>query len=276
MTISIRGGFGIGDSLYVQAIARHLINRGETVEVCTAWPDLFIPLGDKVTISSFRKLPVDRIAHYSPRKEKKDTDQFQDCCIQAGINEPVELAIDWEPRNQELIERISSEKPVIVVAMPREPFNRGDNYGIELLPRREAMQAAIDVLKDKTTLVQIGKGEPIYKLDGIDIDLSNQTSVTDLLDIGYTADGFFGQPSYIIPLGESFFKPVFCVWASAGMKSHTRFIRLVRPQKVFHRITSTYVTDSASKDQIAAGVHEFLEHVGRKRVFAIQNDRSRR
>lgn len=253
---TIRGGNGLGDSLYVQAIARHLVRKGERLQVCTSWPDVFSQL-DVETIP-FRRNGVDIVAHYVQGKQNRDTTQFEDCCLKAKITEPVELKLDWEPVGKVL----GFEKPLILVALPRQPMDRKDGYGNELLPNCEVIQRAIDQLKVRATLVQVGAGKPKHELHGFDLDLSNKTTVCDLLDMASVADGFLGYCSFFIPLAESFGKPLLSVWSSRGLRSEHLFIRLVRPKKLLHLQSSKYVMDDCQDHELTAAVNEFLEQAG--------------
>lgn len=259
---TIRGGNGLGDSLYVQSIARHLVKKGERLEVCTSWPDVFRPLGNSVITGPFRRDRVDIVAHYVSRKPIRDTTQFEDCCISAGISDPVELLIDWEPINREPFRGI--DKPVILVGLPRFPMNRKDGFGMELLPNCSVIQRAIDQLKGRAYLVQVGSGEPLHRFSGLDLDLANKTTVCDLLDLAHATDGFLGYCSFLIPLAESFAKPLLCVWSNAGLKSTTNFIRTVKPGKLLHRITSRYVMDNCSESELEIAVDALLEQARNK------------
>ena len=253
---TIRGGNGLGDALYVQSIARHLVKKGQRLEVCTSWPDVFKPLGDDVVIAPFRRPGVDIVAHYVKRKQERGTTQFEDCCISAGIDEPVELRLDWAPEKQ-----YSFKKPLVLVALPRHPMNRKDGFGDELMPDCSVIQRAIDKMKGRACLVQVGVGEPLHRFTGLDLDLANKTTVSDLLDIASAADGFLGYCSFFIPMAESFAKPLLCVWSSRGLRSSTMFIRTARPVKLLHRETSQYVMDDCSQECLTAAVNEFLEQI---------------
>ena len=96
MMRSIRGGMGLGDALYVQAVARHITATGERLLVCTAWPDVFKPLGDKVEFAPFRRQRIDVLAHYSTRKALP-TKQFDDVCAAAHgkLATPSTRALPW-------------------------------------------------------------------------------------------------------------------------------------------------------------------------------------
>lgn len=260
--ISIRGGAGIGDALYLQSVARYFVEKGEKVEACCDWPDVFRPLAGKVKVSPFRRKPIDRLAHYSARRAVSGTSQFEDCCIQAGIREKVDLRLDWQVVNVGLVEMLrASGKPVVVVQMPRAPFGRTDGFGKELLPDCRRIQEAIDRLAGRACLVQVGKGSTWFRFEGIDIDLVDRTSVTELIDIGFAADAFLGYVSFIVPLAESFSKPALLVWSRAGLNSQHEVVRTIKPQKILHRSSSRWVMDDCSKEQLENAVDALCEQV---------------
>lgn len=260
--ISLRGGSGLGDAIYVQSVVRHLVEGGQHVEVCTSWPDVFRPLKGAITPVPFRKKDVTCLAHYANRRGVPGTTQFQDCCINAGVSKLIDLRLDWTPLNRSLIEGVKGQgRPVIVVQMPRAPFGRTDGFGAEFLPNCKRIQQAIDGIGSRALLVLVGAGEPLFKFKGIDLDLTNQTSVCDLLDIGQAADGFIGQCSFIIPLAESFSKPVMLVWSRKGLRSKHEIIRQMTPQKILHRPTSRAVIDDCSDAELIEAVDALCEQV---------------
>ncbi len=248
---SIRGGMGLGDALYVQSVARHLVERGERLKVHTAWPEVFRPLGESVRTVPFSRLGVQIIAHYPQRKRFLDTTQFQDCCITAGIREPVELRLDWQATNQRLIGRLKEAgKPIVFVQLPRAPMGRKDGFGAELLPDCRKIQVAIDRLKARALIVQIGSGRPLHTFDGIDIDLADKTSIGDLLDASTAADAFLGYVSFVVPLAESLNKRALLVWSRRGLRSSTPYVKQITPKKVLHKPSCSYVMDDADQQEI--------------------------
>lgn len=262
--IAIRSGKGLGDNLYLQSIVRHLADRCEQLEVCTHYPDLFRPLAGKVTLSAWRRDRIDKVAHYVERKTVAGTDQFVDCCIRAGIKERFDLRLDWTPLNDALVHRVwSQRKPVIVVQMPREPMGRTDGYGADLLPDCRTLQRVIDHIGARAAFVQIGAGEPLFRFRGIDIDLANQTTVADLIDVAWAADAALGYCSFIVPLAESLRKPLLLVWSRRGLKSRTEFIRQITPAKIVHRPETTRVVmDDADDAQLQRAADAFLDQAG--------------
>lgn len=262
--ISIRGGSGFGDALYLQSVARYFIERGDTIEVCSKWNDVFRPLGHKCKISPFRRDRIDRLAHYSARRKRTDTDQFQDCCIQAGITELVDLRLDWVINNRSLVDKVMSPcKPIVLLQLPRRSMDRTDNYGIELSPDWLRIQTAINIVRPRATIIQVGYGSPLHRFEGVDIDLVGKTSVADLIDVASIARGFLGYVSYFVPLAESFSSPALFVWSRAGLRSNDEIIRTITPQKILHRKDKCHaVIDDCSDLELNEAVNAFCEQIG--------------
>lgn len=242
----IRGGNGIGDAIYLQSIVRHLVeHKREDIIVCTRYPELFEPVRARVKLAPFSR-QVNITAHYTGRKDMNQTTQFEDMCLAAGIHEPVELSVEWRLRNALLVAPLLGTRPLFV-KMPSPPFDRFDGYGIELQPSWHVLDNMLGLLRDHYTVVQIGKGKPSYKLENIDIDLVNKTSLYDLYDLASIAEGFVGQCSFVIPLAESFNKKCLILWSAKGLASKNRYIRSIRPEKILHKATSRHVFDTWDK-----------------------------
>lgn len=273
---SIRCGSGLGDSLYLQAAVRHLVNRGEPMEVCSDWPDVFRPLGDKVRVVPFRR-PVDINCHYAPRKHVPHTTQFQDICIRAGARGTADLKLDWTPRNNALVEQVRALSPVLVVPMARQPFNRKDRFGIELLPNCGRIQQGIDRARSHGfKVVQVGQGDKLWDFGGIDLDLAHRTSVSDLIDVAYAADGFLGYVSFAVPLAESLDKPALFVWSRRGAESASEFVRQITPKKILHKPSSRAVFDDCHEVELHRAVDALCGDLGTAASLSGQDGRDRR
>jgi hypothetical protein len=260
--LSIRAGSGLGDSLYLQSIVRHYVEMGQKVEACSKYPEIFSQLPG-VTVSPFRRNPVDICAHYSTRRSSDGTDQFEDCCINAGIPGETDFRLDWQPVDQDLVSILRRlPRPILVVERPREPMDRKDKQGHDLLPDCRVIQKAIDRLKDRASIIQIGKGEALFHLTGIDLDLADKTTVSRLLDVASMADGFLGYVSYLVPLAESFKKPALFVWSKRGLRSRIRFVHQITPKKILHRPSSKAIVDDCSDADLNEAVNAFYLAVG--------------
>lgn len=236
--ISIRGGAGLGDSIYLCAIAAHLVREGYKVEACSNWPDLFRYTG--VEVSPFRRERINRLAHYSARKGFVGSTQFQDCCASARVKD-VALTLPW------IAAEVSIPRPFVCVQLPRSPMGRRDGFGKEILPDCGKIQQAINMLRGRATVVQIGAGQPLYRFDGIDIDLANKTTVAGMIDVASHASAFIGYPSFIVPLAEALDKRALLVWSRKGLASGTLYVRQITPQKVIHKASSRWVIDNCNE-----------------------------
>lgn len=254
---TIRGGKGLGDALYVQAVARHLVKQGQAIRAATAYPEVFGPLGIECT--PFTRQGIQILAHYALRKSQP-TDQFTDCCIQAGIKGPVELRLDWDVQDAALTDRLLSHgKPVVLVQLPRNPMGRVDGFGAELLPDCGRIQRAIDAIQGRALLVQVGRGTPLFRFTGIDVDLANQTSVSQLIDVAAISFGAVGYVSFALPLCESLGKRALLVWSRKGLKSKTAYIRQITPAKAVHRKDLVTSVADGIDDDIDAATAAFLQ-----------------
>lgn len=250
----IRGSSGIGDALYVRPFVEHFARLGERLIVCTSYPDVF--LGTDAKFEPFTRLKIDIVATYTLGKNNPATTQWQDVCACAGVNLP--LQIQWQPRNQALVQELRAKangRPLALVHGGRVPMGRTDGFGKELLPQRRAFEAALAELADCYT-VRIGKGADLYPLP-VSLDLNGLTSVPDLIDLGQSCDGVVGQCSFAVPLAEVFDKPLMAVWAEKGMKAQQAYVRQITPQKVLSKETSSFVIDNWTDEQIREEVRAF-------------------
>lgn len=259
--ITIRANSGLGDAIYLQSVARHFVLQGETVEVCSDWPDVFRCLD--VTVAPFRRHPVTHCAAYTMRKAIAKTTQFQDCCLQAGIRAEVELRLDWKPSNEHLVRRIRAMSPAVMVLLPRKPMNRTDGFGDELLPEGVVVQSAIDLLRARgVSIVQVGSGDALYRFSGIDLDLSNRTTVCELIDAAWACDGALGYCSFMVPLSESLGKPALFVWSRRGLTSQRDFIAQITPKKILHNASSASIIDDCCDHTLARSVGRLRSEIG--------------
>lgn len=264
--IAIRGGSGLGDALYVQAVARHFVSQGHRVEACVhdKWAPVFRALGDKVTVSPFRRERIDVLAHYSTRRRIRETDQFEDCCITAGVGKGVELRLDWEAVPGPLLEKLKAyRRPIVLLQLPRLPMDRRDGYGDELLPEFCVLQRAIGYLRQRgVVIVQVGAGAPLHRFDGIDVDLANATSVTELIDVASIADACLGYVSFLVPLSESLSKPALFVWSRRGLRSKNEIIAWLTPAKVLHGPLARAMTDDCSEQELSGAIDALCRQIG--------------
>ena len=131
----IRSGRGLGDTLYMRSLVRHLVGIGKNLQVCTDYPELFE--GMPVTFDVFSRHNIDYLSHYTKHKADQRTNQWQDICKTAGVE--AELKIDWKVKNKSLVNEIldmANGRKVLFVHGGREPMARKDRFE-GIAPRRK-------------------------------------------------------------------------------------------------------------------------------------------
>jgi hypothetical protein len=235
----------------MQSVVRHLLDCGQELQVCTDYPEVFLPVKDRVSFDAFSRHNIDILAHYTTRKKDQTTTQWEDVCSTAKIP-VVDLRLDWTVQNVRLTETIDRTRPLFAVLIPRAPMGRKDGFGKELLPKGDVIQKLINGLNT----VQVGSGKPLYDLS-VTVDMTNKTSITDMIDIVSVCDGVIGYPSFMIPLAESLNKPGLFVWAREGLNAKGWFVRAITPDKLLHK-PNHFIVDDWSQHSIDEVMAEFL------------------
>ncbi len=259
---SIRSASGLGDSVYLRAIADHFA-RTEPITALSNYPEVFH--GSRCSVEPFRRDRVDIVAHYVMGKANPSTNQWQDVCSGAGVTHPVPFTFAWRVRNPELVAGVFSraaDRRVVLVQGGRTPMARTDGFGKELLPDRQAFEAALTACGD-CYLVAVGKAEPIYRVP-VDEDLTGKTSVSDLLDLFEACDAAVAQVGYAVPMAEVFDRPLLVVWADSGLKAREPYVARITPTKVLSKPTSDWVLDDWDHERIRQHVRRFLAVQGRE------------
>lgn len=245
----IRGGRGLGDSLYLRPVVDYYVRTGAKVTALSDYPDVFIDSG--ASVEPFRRQNYDVVAHYVSRKGEAGTNQWQDVCLSAKVPPDLPFTIPWKVQNQAKLDRLAAQaagRAIVLVHGGREPMARRDGYGRELMPEREAFSTVLSGLSDCFT-VQIGRAPQIYELRCA-LNLNNTTSVAELMDLASICDGIVAQCSFAIPLAEAFDKPLLAIWSSKAALSRTDFIRQTTPEKVLSGAHSFSVMDDAAAETL--------------------------
>ena len=248
--LRVRSGRGIGDSLYLRPIVDHFVEQGRAVVALSDHPAIFH--GSGATVEAFTRQGSPTVAHYTETMHHQETTQYQDMLRRAGIEISVPLRFRWTVQNRRLVDALLKQaagRPLILVHGGRVPMQRTDDFGRDLIPKRQAFEAALDALGD-CYRVRIGKAPNLYPLP-VDEDLGKRTTVADLLDLATICSGMVAQCSFAVPLAEVFDKPLLAVWSASGLASSTAYIRTITPKKVLTKTTSRFVVDDWMPDRIA-------------------------
>ncbi len=222
------GAKGLGDALYVRAIALHLISK-VPVTVYTPWPEVFSDLAVTVKPLSARTLQVD-IRHCSyclhcRLPEVKKTSMFEMACRQAGVLEPVELQVAWEVRNRKLADKVkalAAGRQILAYQPPK--------VGSSVSANDFESHLGADHFR-----IRLGCPGVAQDIGASDLDLFGKTAVTDLLDVASLADGFFGEPCYLTTLAQAMDKPFTCLFSSSAATAADSRTRNLTPERFFHK-----------------------------------------
>jgi hypothetical protein len=269
----IRSGRGLGDSLYLHCIVRHVVARGERLEVCTSYPGLF-PFDVRFAPWSRQ---ADITVHYVSGKNNPRTTQWQDCCTTARTP-AAEYRGHWPARPSALVDdvlRQAAGRPLLLVNGGRWPMDRLDGFGRDLLPDPAVFNGAIARLREAFFVVFIGRGARLFPV-ACDLDLNDRTAPADVMDLATAADAGFAQCGFMIPLMEMFDRPLLVMFTGRGFASRQRWIAQMTPQKLLGKTTSRHVVDDWEAARRAATVNAFCASVAGGRVLPRQVGGDRR
>lgn len=263
----MRGGSGLGDSLYLRPLVDYFARHGDPVRVLTFYPDVFI--GANCKVAPFDKSNIDVLAHYAHARKDQSTTQYADILRSAGTPADVPLRFDWTVRNRALVASLRKKargRKIILVHGGRAAFGRTDGVGREIVPRGPGFVATLEAMSD-CFRVRIGKGEQFYGLP-VDLDLNDSTTVSDLLDIGTVCDGVVTQCGFPVPLAECFDKPLLAVWSMRGLVSIQPIIATITPAKILSKASSRYLMDEWEPDRIKDAARAFTDSLAPAEALA--------
>ena len=246
--IGLKGASGLGDTIYAYPIVNYYAKKHKTVYYMTDYPEIYQSIPNVkchphqklnyFTLKDGSKQPVDIRFTYTPRKYTPGTSQFTDSCISAGITKKIDLTIPWKIQNNPLVEKVKRlnkhKKKVCVLSAPYEPFGREDEWGKILRIDPVFMQNIVDAYKDEVFFIQVGNKYTLKKIRGVDIDLVNKTTVSDLFDLVKICCFGLSQIGNLLPLCECLGKRNMIIFTRKAIESENRFIAAITPEKTVH------------------------------------------
>lgn len=239
--IRLQAPQGLGDAIYLRAIALHLSKRGEEVSVYTAWPDLFADL--RVEVHRRHELAhADGVRHAAYclgclNPAVLPVDLFRRACLRAGVYEDVPLKLEWRVRNRPLVESVRASargrrvllfQPLKIASNPEEVAQR---------PDARAFARELAARSDRFT---VRVGHPNYVDAAVgpagDMDLLGRTSVTDVVDVAAdAADEFFSEPCYLPIVAQALERPFTCLFSRRATASNIDRVRNLTPERLMPR-----------------------------------------
>lgn len=255
----LRGASGLGDAVYMYPVLKYYLEHGQHIELLTRYNEIYAPLQKYKLILSDRYSKQPEVeCRYSPRYPDPSTTTYEDTLFFAGIRENIPLAIEFEKKAIKKLESLKGHK-ICVVRTPALPMKGREDAKI-LIPKAEFTQAIItNMSKAGYAIVSVGSrndfsGKP---LANVDLDLTDQLDIRQLLTMVSLADCVVTQPSFLLPFAETLNKPCFLLFSGLAMRTPRKFYHQIVPKKIInkHEIVSWAVDD----DGLAGGIMKLEE-----------------
>jgi hypothetical protein len=232
--IKLAGPKGLGDTIYVRAVALHFLDRGDGVKVFTRWPDVFWDLPVKfLPPDELNKHPNTRHVAYTHLIPHEGS-QFQARCEAAEIYEPVKLELRWRAANADLLESVRQRaggRKIFIY----QPLKVCKTAEMEIM--RPHYGAYRQIIADHSDCYRIKIGHPPFVDDDrhlpCELDLLGKGFIRDTFDVCTMGDLFFGECCFVPVIAEALDKNFICMFsrrAASGARAWT-----VTPQWQFHK-----------------------------------------
>lgn len=221
---------GLGDAIYLRALALHLLERGKVVTVFTRWPDVFADMPVKIEADRTGYEDIRHCAYclHCRLPEVRVETMFGMACRQAGVSEPVALRLGWAPRSRPP-RRLKGR---LLVYQPPKVVN-GVEQGL-LQPDRAAFRRYIT---SRTDCIRVKVGAELGEHGDMpaEVDLVDQTTIPELFDLASAADEFFGEPCALITIAQALDKPAVCMFSAKAKDAKQARVRNLTPARFFHK-----------------------------------------
>lgn len=240
---------GLGDAIYLRAVAEHLLSQGKQLKLWTRWRDIFSDL--PVDIATDKEMADLENKKDKPEHHKLNAvtaclhcrvpyimglDKFTLACLQAGIEEPIELKINWHTADYNLISTIKEKangKPIMVY----QPLRKGRTPDDEVMrPKQEAFTAFIN---SKTDYFKIKLGHFDYLNDSrnlaCDLNFIDKTTPAEALDIVSIADLVVGENCYLPIVAQAMDRKFVLMMARAAAQSERPKVHGVLPHRMVQK-----------------------------------------
>lgn len=246
---------GLGDALYVRAIALYL-QRFAEVRVRSLWPEVFSDMRIAVEMANNREWIEGRttevrhvVAGYHWRiRSLLAISHFSLACAVAGFeDDPIKLDLQWRSAaSSDLLARIrnaAAGRPVLVYQSVKRCYDAEQR---DLHPRREAFNRLLQHHAPTHFRVRLGHANSVDNDPEAprELDLFGETSVREALNVVSAADLVLAaSPSYMTIAAEGMNRKLIALFSARARTS--RFIRAQNwtPERALHTPTATVLYD---------------------------------
>lgn len=247
--IELNAPKGLGDAIYLRAVALHLLDRGEKVRVWTRWREVFLGLN----VAFAEAEDVETLIGKREREPRHDLrnvtaclhcrvpyimarDKFALACLQAGIEEEIELRMGWEVRNPSIVKHVTMYgKPILVYQPPRKISNDAE---AQAQPHRAAFVRFLEGAK--RDFIRVKVGHPDFTVDGddlpVDLDLYGRTSVADVFDLVSASDLVFGENCFLPVAAQAMDRKFVLMMSRRALSSNLNKVRGITPERMIQKL----------------------------------------
>jgi len=211
---SVKTMLGIGDCVYAYPIIKHYIETKD-VKIITPFPELFSSLEVETSTNMNERHDV-KPCYTQSRSSRKG--QYEDMLDSVKL-QFIPFVFGWDSgfsdefrskHLKEIVARLSMEgKGICIVKEPCLANMHQKNGDTSVVPDIWEMQTWIDENKKRFVYISVGKGETfIHRLQGIDMDLNDQLSISDLVTLCGMAQGIATQVGHLVPIAQGLNRPL--------------------------------------------------------------------
>lgn len=247
--IELNAPKGLGDAIYLRAVALHFLGRGEHLKIWTRWREVFTGLGVEFADAD----AVDTLIAKREREPRHDLrnvtaclhcrvpyimarDKFALACLQAGIEDEIELRMCWSVSNASLVSAVRSKadgRPILIYQPPRHANNAPERV---LQPHRAAV---FKFLESRGDYLRVKIGHPEFTVDGpdlpCDLDLYGKTSVPEAFDLISDADLVFGENCFLPVAAQAMDRSFVLMMSRRALTSNLNKVRGITPERMVQK-----------------------------------------
>jgi len=238
----VRSQNGLGDNIYLRAAVLHMLRTSEEpVTVFSRWAEVFddlqvetLPI--KEILERGLEDKVRSVSYPVPRPLPDGLTEFQSRLRNAGIDESIQLRIDWKIRNPRFVAEVkamAAGRKIFIYQCPRAIRSEA---GALLKPRMIAFRNFVAKHSD---YFRIKLGHPPYVEDDpsvpCELDLFGKAFIHDTFDICQLGDLFFSQPSFINCMAEALDRRYICMFSMAALMSDISRANTTTPARLFNK-----------------------------------------
>jgi hypothetical protein len=233
---TVKTMLGIGDCVYAYPIIKHYTTT-RTVKVLTPYPEIFSSLEIETSTDLNQHFDV-KPCYTQSRSSKKG--QYEDMLDSVKL-QFIPFVFGWDSgfsdefrskHLKEIVARLSMEgKGICIVKEPCLANMHQKNGDTSVVPDIEEMQSWINENKKRFVYISVGKGEIFtHRLQGIDMDLNDQLSISDLVTLCGMAQGIATQVGHLVPIAQGLNRPL-KIFYPKHIKDHR--LKNIGPHKMF-------------------------------------------